>query len=107
MIAAAAASLATVSGTAAALALARAPAGRWTATLIATALPVMLPPLVLAVALVLFFARILALSLSPLTTIAAHLVITQPFVLLVVLAQPASFVTGANVVIDGGYWRSA
>jgi spermidine/putrescine transport system permease protein len=91
VIAATTASLATITGTAAALGLARAAAGQRTAMLVATALPVMLPPLVLAVALVVFFARVLALPLSPATTIAAHLVITQPFVLLVVLARLASF----------------
>jgi spermidine/putrescine transport system permease protein len=55
-------------------------------------LPVMLPPLVLAVALVTFFVS-LDIKLSLGTVIVSHVLVTQPFVILVVYAQMASFDT--------------
>jgi spermidine/putrescine transport system permease protein len=91
VIAAAVGVIATSIGTAAALALVRyAPAVRGVA-LTSLALPVMLPPLVLSVALVVFFLRVATLPLSLATVIAGHVLITLPFVVLVVLARLAQF----------------
>lgn len=53
-------------------------------------LPVMLPPLVLAVALLSFFVSI-GLRLGLATVIASHVLFTQPFVILIVHARMASF----------------
>jgi len=54
-------------------------------------LPVTLPPLLLAVALVVFYVRFLDLPLSPATVIGGHVLIAQPFVALIVLARMANF----------------
>jgi spermidine/putrescine transport system permease protein len=53
-------------------------------------LPVMLPPLVLAVALLSFFVS-LGLKLGLLTVIVSHVLFTQPFVILIVHACLANF----------------
>jgi spermidine/putrescine transport system permease protein len=80
----------TVIGTLAAFALARmasARAGIWMALL---TLPVMLPPLVLGVALLSFFSRT-GIPLGLDTVILAHILFTQPFVILIVHASMAGF----------------
>jgi spermidine/putrescine transport system permease protein len=53
-------------------------------------LPVMLPPLLLAVALVVFYVRMLQLPLTLATVIGGHVLITQPFVILILLARIAN-----------------
>jgi spermidine/putrescine transport system permease protein len=53
-------------------------------------LPVMLPPLVLAVALLSFFVSV-GLKLGLITVIISHVLFTQPFVILIVHARMASF----------------
>src|SRR5262249_41779657 len=54
-------------------------------------LPVMLPPLLLAVALVVFYVRMLQLPLTLATVIGGHVLITQPFVIFILLAPIAHF----------------
>jgi spermidine/putrescine transport system permease protein len=83
--------LATVTGTMAAFALSRLPERLGGTLLFALALPMMLPPLLLAVALVVFFVAALGIRLGVPTVIAGHLVVTQPFVVLVVAARLRSF----------------
>jgi spermidine/putrescine transport system permease protein len=81
----------TVIGTMAALALVRMPARYSQFLLHVVSFPIMLPALVIAVALMMFFVRMLGLPLGLPTVILAHLVITQPFVILVVHARMAGF----------------
>jgi spermidine/putrescine transport system permease protein len=80
-----------VIGTLAALALARMRerlAGRFISAL---AIPIMLPPLILGIALAVFFVRLLDLRLGLGTVILGHLMIAQPFVVLIVYARLATF----------------
>jgi spermidine/putrescine transport system permease protein len=60
------------------------------AVLLALAAPVTLPPLVVGIALLVFFNN-LGVPLSRATVIASHLVITQPFVILIVYARMVNF----------------
>jgi len=82
--------LSTVTGTLAALGIARWRAARAGAALTVFTLPVMMPPLVLALALATIFSTI-GLRLGLHTVIPSHLVFTQPFVILIVYAQMANF----------------
>ncbi len=59
-------------------------------TMSALTLPVMLPPLVLAVALLTFFVGV-GLKPGLLTVIISHVLFTQPFVILIVHARMANF----------------
>jgi spermidine/putrescine transport system permease protein len=80
-----------VIGTLAALALARMRerlAGRFISAL---AIPIMLPPLILGIALAVFFVRLLDLRLGLGTVILGHVMIAQPFVVLIVYARLATF----------------
>jgi spermidine/putrescine transport system permease protein len=80
-----------VVGTLAALALSRMPhrsAGRLIGGF---SLPMMLPALIIGVALLSFFVRFLGLQLTLGTVILGHLVIAQPFVILIVHARMAVF----------------
>ncbi|MFO1061980.1 MAG: ABC transporter permease [Dongiaceae bacterium] len=88
--------LSTVVGTLAAFALARMRPRTvgWLSTLLS--MPVMLPPLVLALALATLYAA-LGFRLGLYSVIPSHLVFTQPFVILVVYAQMAAF---SDAVID-------
>ncbi len=79
-----------VVGTMAAIGLARWPARRAGAAMAVLCLPLMLPPLVLAVALLTFYVSI-GLRLSLITVILSHLLFTQPFVVLVVYARMRNF----------------
>jgi spermidine/putrescine transport system permease protein len=79
------------SGTLAALALSRMRKGPANALMAALGLPVLLPALVVGVALVCYFVRFLDLRLGLPTVILGHLVIAQPFVVLIVHARLASF----------------
>ncbi len=78
-------------GTLAALALARMrerAAGRFIG---AVSIPIMLPPLILGIALAVFFVRLIGIRLSLGTVILGHLMIAQPFVILIVYARLATF----------------
>ena len=80
----------TVVGTMAASAFVRMPPRTSGLAMSAITLPVMLPPLVLAVALSNYYTTVgIRLGLS--TVIAGHLVFTQPFVVLIVHARLAGF----------------
>ncbi len=81
----------TVIGTMAALSLVRLPARYSQAVLQVVGFPIMLPALVIGVALMTFFVRVLDLALGLPTVILGHLVITQPFVILIVHARMLGF----------------
>jgi spermidine/putrescine transport system permease protein len=78
-------------GTLAALALSTMNARRAGALINALSLPVMLPALIIGVSLICYFVRFLDLRLSLLTVIFGHLVIAQPFVVLIVHARMSTF----------------
>ena len=80
----------TISGTMGALALARMRPRVATPTMFAIAAPVMVPPLVVGLALMVFYVT-LGLKLSVFTVILSHLVFTQPFVILIVHARMVGF----------------
>jgi spermidine/putrescine transport system permease protein len=79
-----------VVGTAAAAGLARLPRRAATSLLAVLSLPMMLPPLVLAVSLATFYVS-LGMQLNLFTVTASHILLTQPFVILVVYAQLRDF----------------
>ena len=81
----------TAIGTMAALVLSRLPARYAQPALQVLAFPIMLPALFIALALVTYFVRLLDLQLGLPTVILGHLVITQPFVILIVHARLAGF----------------
>jgi spermidine/putrescine transport system permease protein len=81
----------TVIGTMAALTLVRLPARLANMLLLLVGLPIMLPALIIGIALLSFFARILGVELGLPTVILGHLVITQPFVILIVHARLSGF----------------
>lgn len=83
--------ISTLIGSAAAFAIARL-RGIWPG--VATqllCLPLMLPPLVLAIALLSFYTQVAKVPLGLATVIASQLVVTQPLVVLVVAARMARF----------------
>ncbi len=83
--------LATAIGTMTAIALSRA-GGGWAQTVLAAlSLPVILPPLVVAIAIVVLFVRGIGLGLGVPVVIAAHVMLTQPFVVMIVLARLRNF----------------
>ncbi|MBL8584738.1 MAG: ABC transporter permease [Rhizobiaceae bacterium] len=82
--------ISTITGTLAAMALASMRPGRASAAMMMLSLPVMIPPLVLALALATSFSG-LGLTLGLHTVIPSHLVFTQPFVILIVYAQMERF----------------
>jgi len=91
LVGAATSLLATVVGTAAAFPLVRS-AFRWKEYLrIVFILPIMIPGLLIGIALLVFFASMLNLSLSLWTVIVGHVVMTTPFVVLVVSARLVDF----------------
>ena len=79
-----------VIGTMAAIGLTGLPSRTTAAILAVISLPMVLPPLVLAVALVTFYVS-LGIRLSLLTVTSSHVPLTQPFVILVVYAQMRHF----------------
>lgn len=79
-----------VIGTLAALALVHLRERLANAAIVALCFPVMLPALVIGIALLVFFNRV-GVPLSLGTVIVSHLVITQPFVILIVNARLANF----------------
>jgi spermidine/putrescine transport system permease protein len=91
VVALATAVIATVTGTLAALGLRRLGAG--TARLLTggLALPVLMPPLVVAIAIVVLVVRGLGLPLGVPVVVLAHVLVTQPFVILILLARLERF----------------
>jgi ABC-type spermidine/putrescine transport system permease subunit II len=86
-IAAIVAVLATVIGTAAAFYLVRGGVRYPNALRIAFTMPIMIPGVLIGVALLIYFARVLDIPLSLGTVIVGHLVFTVPFVVLIVSAR--------------------
>ena len=82
--------ISTIIGTLSAMALSRLRARSATPVIAALSFPIMLPALVVGVALLSFYST-LGLPLSVNTVIISHLVITQPFVILVIYARMVSF----------------
>jgi spermidine/putrescine transport system permease protein len=80
-----------VTGTLAALALAKMRPRRAAATMNMLSVPMMMPALILGIALICYFVRLLDVRLSLGTVILGHLVIAQPFVILIVYARLATF----------------
>lgn len=90
VVAIATAAAATLTGALAAFGLVRAAPGLARAALGLASLPALLPPLVIAIALTALVVRGLGLSLGTPVVVAGHLLIAQPFVILIVLARLAS-----------------
>ncbi|HEY7749033.1 MAG TPA: ABC transporter permease [Aestuariivirgaceae bacterium] len=91
IVAVATALFATAAGTAAALALDRM-APRLARSITAmVSLPVMLPPLVIAIGIVVLFVRGFSLDLGVPVVVLGHVLVTQPFVILIVLSRLKSF----------------
>jgi spermidine/putrescine transport system permease protein len=90
IVAAAVGAISTLVGTLAALGLRRLPPRQAGAVLLTVSLPVMLPALLMGIALLSFFVRVLDLPLGLHTVVLGHLVITQPFVVLIVHARLAT-----------------
>ncbi len=91
IVALATAILATITGTCAALALTKAAPKLVRSALAALSLPVLLPPLVVAIAIVVLFVRGLGLGLGLPVVILGHILVAQPFVILIVMARLARF----------------
>jgi spermidine/putrescine transport system permease protein len=91
MVAAASSLLATVIGTSAAFPLVRS-SFRFKETLrVIFILPIMIPGLLIGVALLVFLSSLVGVQLSLLTVICGHVVLTTPFVILVVTARLMNF----------------
>jgi spermidine/putrescine transport system permease protein len=90
-VAAVVAVLATIIGTMAAFVLVRGGIRYPNATRIAFTLPIMVPGVLIGVALLIYFARAADLQLSLLTVIAGQLVVTVPFVVLIVASRLHGF----------------
>ncbi|MDP9137199.1 MAG: ABC transporter permease [Pseudomonadota bacterium] len=96
----------TVTGTMAAYALAQWGQRRALPLLSILSLPVMMPPLVIAIALVVLYRRWLSVPLGLATVIGGHVLVTQPFVAAVVAARMATFdFTGLDAARDLGATR--
>lgn len=103
IVAAAAATGATLTGTMAAFALVRAAPRVAQVVLGVVALPALLPPLVVAIAIVVLFVRGLGLGLGLPVVVLGHILIAQPFVVLVLLARLATFdMAGVEAARDLG-----
>jgi|SoiMethySBSTD1v2_1073268.scaffolds.fasta_scaffold05626_8 spermidine/putrescine transport system permease protein len=95
VVATSASVLSTMSGTLAAFALGRAQP-KWARPALAViSVPVLLPPLVVAIAIVVLVVRGLGLRLGLPVVILGHVLVTQPFVILIVMARLASFGTAS------------
>jgi spermidine/putrescine transport system permease protein len=81
----------TVVGTMAAMALARMRTSVSSALMAVLTVPIMVPPLMMAIMLLTYFTSWLHLRLGLHTVILSHLIFTQPFVILIVNARMASF----------------
>jgi spermidine/putrescine transport system permease protein len=80
-----------VTGTLAALALAKMRERRAAIAMNVLSIPMMTPALIIGIALLVYFVRLLDLRLSLGTVILGHLLIAQPFVILIVYARLATF----------------
>lgn len=87
----------TVVGTMAAMALSRMRQRVAAPAMMALAAPVMVPPLMVGLALLVFYVQV-GLKLGVLTVILSHLVFTQPFVILIVHARMLGF---DHATVDG------
>lgn len=83
--------LATIIGTMAAFPLVRGRIRYPGAARVFATLPIMLPGMLLGIGILIFLRRVLDLQLSLLTVIAGHLVLTVPFVILIVAARLQGF----------------
>lgn len=83
--------LSTVTGTLAAFASLHRPNRRGPGLLAVLALPAMVPPLVVAIGLVVLWVRVLGAPLGVPVVILGHVLLTQPFVALILAARLASF----------------
>jgi spermidine/putrescine transport system permease protein len=90
-VAAVVAILATIIGTMAAFVLVRGGIRYRNATRVAFMLPIMVPGVLIGVSLLIYFARAADLQLSLLTVIAGQLVVTVPFVVLIVASRLQGF----------------
>jgi len=91
LVAALTALLATIIGTAAAFPLVRSAIRFKEFLRIGFVLPIMIPGLLIGIALLVFFASMLNLGLSLWTVVVGHVVMTTPFVVLVVSARLVDF----------------
>jgi spermidine/putrescine transport system permease protein len=83
--------LSTHTGTLAAFGLMRVAPSVGRAILAALSLPVLLPPLVVAIAIVVLFVRGVGIGLGVPVVILGHILVTQPFVILIVAARLSRF----------------
>lgn len=83
--------LATVTGTLAALGLMKITPNVARGVLAALSLPVLLPPLVVAIAIVVLFVRGLGIGLGVPVVVLGHILVAQPFVILIVMARLSRF----------------
>jgi spermidine/putrescine transport system permease protein len=83
--------LSTLTGTLAAFGLMRVAPSAARAILAALSLPVLLPPLVVAIAIVVLFVRGIGIGLGIPVVILGHILVTQPFVILIVAARLSRF----------------
>ncbi|MGE0237877.1 MAG: ABC transporter permease [Parvibaculaceae bacterium] len=91
VVALATAVLATATGTLAAIGLMKVTPGAQRGFLAALSLPVLLPPLVVAIAIVVLIVRGLGLRLGLPVVVLGHILVAQPFVILIVMARLARF----------------
>jgi spermidine/putrescine transport system permease protein len=91
IVAAFVAVLSVIIGTMAALVLARSATRRAEALIAIVSIPMMLPALIIGVAMMSCFVRLIDLPLGLPTVILGHLVIAQPFVILIVFSRLATF----------------
>ena len=89
--------ISTIVGTMAAMGLSRMRERIAAPTMMALAAPVMVPPLMVGLALLVFYVQV-GLTLGIMTVILSHLVFTQPFVILIVYARMLGF---DHTVVDG------
>lgn len=87
--------LSTITGTLAAFGLTRMEP-KWSRSIVGLlSVPVLLPPLVVAITIVVLIVRGLGLTLGLPVVILSHILVTQPFVVMIVMARLASFGTAS------------
>ena len=91
VVALATAVFATITGTLAAMGLLRLTPSVARSVLAILSMPVLLPPLVVSIAIVVLFVRGIGVGLGVPVVILGHILITQPFVILIVMARLARF----------------
>ncbi len=95
IVAASVSLLSTITGTLAAFALGRMQPNWGRPVLAVISVPVLLPPLVVAIAIVVLVVRGLGLRLGLPVVVVGHVLVTQPFVILIVMARLTSFGTAS------------